>query len=101
MAKTHGRTRLPLPESLTAGLAALGFVPFDDPLAAKQTAHRYRIVRHPKFILDVASSNMPGDAAVIAAWTGQHAKRLEIDPLLAILRAQVERMNHPNQRIDS
>lgn len=92
MASTHGRKPLPLPASLVDGLASLGFIEAPPPGSdtAPRGTHSYRMPRHPDLFLLAVSSNIAGDAAVIAEWKGHGIDRVSPDVVLAALAVDVK-----------
>jgi hypothetical protein len=92
MAKTHGRSALPLPEFLTTSLRSLGWVEMD-PIAGN------RFFRHPRFrraSLLVVASNMPGDTDMVVVQRRDHAgtvvpvARLSADQLVHELEQDLQ-----------
>lgn len=93
MAKTHGRSTIPLPPSLVAGLETLGYRQMDKELAGLPI---WRNHRHPDLYVQVITSNIPGSEHVVADWHGTPPSRISIDSLIAKLTAQLARLDNTN-----
>lgn len=65
MAKTHGRSPLPIPESLDSALRGMGMVRIDGTVSAL-----YRDPRRPDLRLTVTRTNMPGSDNVSYTLSG-------------------------------
>lgn len=100
MGRVTGSVRLPLPHSLAVGLAALGFQDFQVPgVAPNRGPYTFTLVRRPQYTIQIVPSNLPGESAVIASWPGHAAERIEIDPLLRILEADIRQVLSPSQAV--
>lgn len=99
MARTRGTSRLPLPPSLVLVLDELGFQPFTPPgKVASKSTHTYVLMSRPTFTIQLVASNIPGDTAVTAVMPSMPATRIDVDGLIAVLRAEVRRVLSPSQR---
>lgn len=98
MASTHGRKRLPLPDSLETDLRRLGFrrmvgLPESEP-------DTFRIPATPKIWVSIAPSNIPGEPYVIARWGDGDSTwmlRIHIDQLVHELEVLVARAASVNR----
>jgi hypothetical protein len=94
MARTHGSKTKPLPPSLIIGLTDLGYVemPFTE-----YSLPVFRHPHHPHLIVVAAAPNIPGATEVVARWFGVPSKYINVDALLAELKAQISGVS-PSQR---
>lgn len=98
MAKTRGRTTLPLPDKLLMDLGRLGYRRLAD-----ETSTSVPLFRHPKYpalFVEVTRSNLPGDDKLIARWKDQNATRIDTDLLVAKLTLQLTAAGHPVRRME-
>jgi hypothetical protein len=95
MASTRGTKRRPLPQSLVTGLESLGLV--ESP-SVDDHIHIWVLPRHPGLTVQMATTNMPGESAVIVQFGGGYPGRLEADDVLDRLVDAITILDSPNGR---
>lgn len=98
VARTGGKTRLPLPQSVVLGLENLGLIALTPPGTPTTGPHYFMHPARPTFIVALVASRIPGDAAVIASWPEVKADRYEPDTLIRVLEGVVRQVTSPTQR---
>lgn len=94
MGKTAGTARLPLPESLTVGLAAIGY----RDLTETRGPHYWGHPKHRGLRIQLVASNIAGATTVVAMTPDRpRPEHYDIDALLKILEQAVRSLESPNR----